>query len=229
MPGLLSKFRSPPVIETDAGPALPPVPVKDGRARPAPPVRFDDAALPALPPEPVAPVEDDLNVPALPPKQSLFARLSVKDDADDSATLRAETMRDAPLPALPPEPVAPVEDDLNVPALPPKQSLFARLSVKDDADDSATLRAETMRDAPHHGLPAVNTPKKGKRGRSEPQQAAIVHEQAADPQAGNPSAAQNIVVNVTTAAAVPYWGWVGCGSWSCPFRRGLVCRRWWCW
>jgi hypothetical protein len=106
--------------------------------------------------------------------------------------------------------------------------LFARLSVKNDADDSATLGAETMRDAPHHGLPAVNTPKKGKRGRSEPQQAATVHEQAADPQAGNPSAAPNIVVNVTTAA-VPYWGWVGCGWLSCPYRHGRVCRRWWCW
>jgi hypothetical protein len=173
MPGLLSKFRAPPVIETDIGPALPPVPAKDERARPEPLARPDNAAVPALPPEP--------------------------------------------------------EDDSNAPALPPKQSLFARLSVKNDADDSATLRAETVRDAPHHGLPAVNTPKKGKRGRSEPQQAATVHEQAAHPQAGNPSAAQNIVVNVTTAAAVPYWGWVGCGSWSCPYRHGRVCRRWWCW
>ena len=174
MPGLLSKFRAPPVIETDAGPALPPVPVKDDRARPAPTARLDDAAVPALPPEPV-------------------------------------------------------KNDSNAPALPPKQSLFARLSVKNDADDSATPPAETMHDGPHHGLPAVNTQKKGKRGRTEPQQAAVVQEQAAEPQAGNPSAAQNIVVNVTTAAAVPYWGWVGCRTWSCPFRRGLVCRRWWCW
>jgi hypothetical protein len=175
MPGLLSKFRTPPIFEIDVGPALPPVPAKNDRARPAPPpVRLADAAVPALPPEPV-------------------------------------------------------KDDPNVPVLPSKQSLLARLLVRDDADYSATPHAETTNDAPRHRLPAVNTRKKERRGCSEPQQGVVVQEQAAEPHTGNTSAAQNIVVNVTTAATVPYWGWAGCWSWSCPFRRGLVCRRWWCW
>lgn len=175
MSSLLSKFRAPPpAIETDAGPALPPVPMKDDRTRSAPLARLDDAAVPALPPE------------------------LVKDNPD-------------------------------APALPQKQSLFARLLVKDDADDSATPHAETMRDEPRHGLSAVSTRKKKERGRSEPQQEVVIQEQVAQSQAGNP-ASQNIVVNVQTApAVVPYWGWAGCWSWSCPFRRGLVCRRWWCW
>ena len=172
MPGLLSKFRATPVIETDAEPALPPVPVKNKRARAAPVVRLDDAAGPALPPEPAT-------------------------------------------------------DDPDAPALPSKQSLLARLLVKDDTGDRSTSDAETIRDEPRHALPVVNTRKK--RRRDETQQGVVVQEQVANPQTGNPAAAQNIVVNVTTAAAGPYWGWAGCWSWSCPFRRGLVCRRWWCW
>lgn len=172
MPGLLSIFRAPPLAETDAGPALPPMPVK-GTADP--PMRVEDKAVPALPPEPV-------------------------------------------------------KDHSEVPVLPPKQSLFARRPVVPGADDSAAPRVDTIGETPR-GLPAVRTGKKGKKGSSETQQEVmVVDAQAAGSQAGNPAGAQNIVVTVNTAPAViPYWGWAGCGAWSCPHRRGLVCRRLWCW
>jgi hypothetical protein len=197
MPGLLSKFRTPLVIETDPGPALPPVPVENDRARTSSPVRLDDAAGPALPP---APMKNDR---AGPPSSVRF------DDA---------------VPALPPETVKDVSD---APVLPSQQSLLARLLVKDEAGGSATPEAETTQEGSHNALPAVR--KKKKRGRDEPQQEVVVQEQAANPQPGNPLAAQNIVVNVNTTSVGPYWGWGGCWAWSCPHRRGLPCRRWWCW
>jgi hypothetical protein len=170
MPGLLSIFRAPPLrVETEDGPALPPVPVK-GAATPMP---ADDAAGPALPPAPAA---DRPEAPVLPPKQSLFARRAVEPVSGDGTT------------------------------------------------------AGTI-DETRPGLPAVKTGKKGKKGSSETlQEVAVMDAQAASPQTVHPAGAQNIVVNVTTApAVVPHWGWVGCGSRSCPYRRGLVCRSWWCW